>query len=90
MSYFSDARLDEQDLATNFNPPGAPFNGITDSDQTDDYSSEIQGLAHVRGQLLMTQSAEIDGIVGVVTNGLFSRRPADLLLVAGAGGVERI
>ncbi|NMG65053.1 ribose-5-phosphate isomerase RpiA [Azoarcus indigens] len=31
----------------------------------------------------------IDQIVGVVTNGLFARRGADMLLLAGAGGVER-
>ena len=33
---------------------------------------------------------ELDRIPGVVTNGLFCRRGADLLLVGGAGGVERI
>ena len=31
----------------------------------------------------------IDGIVGVVTNGLFARRGADVLLVGRDGGVER-
>ncbi len=30
----------------------------------------------------------INGIVGVVTNGLFARRGADILLLAGAGGVQ--
>ena len=29
----------------------------------------------------------VDGIVGVVTNGLFARRGADVLLLATAGGV---
>lgn len=33
--------------------------------------------------------SEIDHIVGVVTNGLFARRPADVLLLATAAGVER-
>ena len=33
---------------------------------------------------------EINQIAGVVTVGLFARRPADVLLVAGATGVERI
>jgi ribose 5-phosphate isomerase A len=33
---------------------------------------------------------EINQIPGVVTVGLFARRPADVLLVAGATGVERI
>jgi ribose 5-phosphate isomerase A len=32
----------------------------------------------------------INNIAGVVTNGLFAQRPADVLLVAGAGGVREI
>ena len=32
----------------------------------------------------------INGIAGVVTVGLFARRGADLLLVAGDGGIETI
>jgi len=31
----------------------------------------------------------LDGIAGVVANGLFSRRPADLLLIGSDEGVER-
>jgi ribose 5-phosphate isomerase A len=34
--------------------------------------------------------AEINQIVGVVTNGLFAARGADVLLLAGANGVERL
>ncbi len=34
--------------------------------------------------------ANINQIVGVVTNGLFARRGADTLLLAGTGGVERL
>jgi len=34
--------------------------------------------------------AELDGIAGVVTNGLFGRRPADLLLIGSDQGVERL
>jgi len=33
---------------------------------------------------------EINQLAGVVTVGLFARRPADVLLIAGDGGVERI
>ncbi|HXG28471.1 MAG TPA: ribose-5-phosphate isomerase RpiA [Nevskiales bacterium] len=32
----------------------------------------------------------INGIAGVVTVGLFARRPADVLLIAGAGGVKTV
>jgi len=37
-----------------------------------------------------TLEAELDGIAGVVTSGLFSRRPADLLLIGSRRGVERV
>jgi ribose 5-phosphate isomerase A len=33
---------------------------------------------------------EINQLAGVVTVGLFARRPADLLIVAGAGGIETL
>ena len=34
--------------------------------------------------------AELNGIAGVVTNGIFARRPADLLLLAAADGVRTL
>ena len=34
--------------------------------------------------------ARLNNLVGVVTNGLFARRPADVLLLGGAGGVRTI
>jgi ribose 5-phosphate isomerase A len=34
--------------------------------------------------------AELNGIAGVVTNGIFARRPADLLLLGGSEGVRTI
>lgn len=33
---------------------------------------------------------QLDHIAGVVTNGLFARRPADIVLLAGDGGVRKI
>ncbi len=33
---------------------------------------------------------KLDHIAGVVTNGLFARRPADVLILGGAGGVRKI
>ncbi len=38
---------------------------------------------------LKTEAA-INNIVGVVTNGIFAHRPADLLLLAGANGVREL
>ena len=44
--------------------------------------------------LTITDPAALEGrinqITGVVTNGLFARRPADVLLLAGPGGVETL
>jgi ribose 5-phosphate isomerase A len=34
--------------------------------------------------------AELNGLAGVVTNGIFARRPADVLLLAGDGGVATL
>ncbi|PKO83331.1 MAG: ribose 5-phosphate isomerase A [Betaproteobacteria bacterium HGW-Betaproteobacteria-11] len=45
---------------------------------------DVQGLHITRPAEL---EARIDGIVGVVTNGLFARRGADVLLLATASGV---
>lgn len=47
---------------------------------------DVHGLRIGAPQAL---EAEINQIVGVVTNGLFARRGADLLLLATPGGVER-
>ncbi len=55
---------------TNFNPTGAPYNGVTDADQTDQYPDEIRGLVHVKGSLRLQQTARITGVViceGTVT-----------------------
>ncbi|HAF54029.1 MAG TPA: ribose 5-phosphate isomerase A [Thauera sp.] len=38
----------------------------------------------------VAMETHINQIVGVVTNGLFAQRGADVLLLAGAGGVERL
>ena len=38
----------------------------------------------------MELEADINNIAGVVTNGIFARRPADVLLLAGASGVRTL
>ena len=47
---------------------------------------DVHGLSITDPMAVETQ---INQIVGVVTNGLFAARGADVLLLAGAGGVER-
>jgi hypothetical protein len=59
----SGAFLSESSLATNFNPPGTPYLGAEDSDQLDQYPSEIQGLVHVTGTLICTSAPLVRGLV---------------------------
>lgn len=55
------AGLSESTQGTNFNPAGSPYQGATDNDTTDTYPGEIQGLVHVRGTLLLEQTATVRG-----------------------------
>ena len=48
---------------------------------------DVRGLKIMKP---MEMEAELDHIPGVVTNGLFARRPADILLLATAEGVRTI
>jgi hypothetical protein len=43
--------LSESSERINFNPPTAPYNGISDDDQLDEYPTRIEGLIYVSGQL---------------------------------------
>ena len=47
----------------NFNPTGAPYLGVTDSDQADTYPSEIQGLVHVNGTVTFSGACTIRGLL---------------------------
>jgi len=62
LQYSSDKALSESTAATNFNPPGAAYKGVADSDTSDEYPSEIQGLVHVRGSLNLKNAALLRGI----------------------------
>jgi hypothetical protein len=53
--------LSEAGLATNFNPPGAPYQGVTNTTMTDSYPSEIRGLIHVTGTVLFSASSKVRG-----------------------------
>tara|TARA_R110002072_G_scaffold243821_2_gene403087 strand:+ start:64527 stop:65819 length:1293 start_codon:yes stop_codon:yes gene_type:complete len=43
--------LNEANLSTNFNPAGTPYESNSDSDTTDEYASEINGLVYTSGKL---------------------------------------
>lgn len=47
----SSFNLDEAALGVNFNPPEAPYLGLTDNDMADTYPSEISGLVFVSGNM---------------------------------------
>lgn len=56
--------LDEHDIGVNFNPPGMPFEGQSDSDKDDVYPGIIKGLIHVAdGRVVLAKLTEIEGAV---------------------------
>jgi cytoskeletal protein CcmA (bactofilin family) len=55
--------LAEATNAVNYNPLGAPYGGVTDSDTLDTYPNELRGLVHVRGNLNLQQTARVIGTI---------------------------
>ena len=55
--------LSEAVESTNYNPPGAPYQGQSDSDMTDEYPNEVQGLVHITGFLRLSDTARVKGAV---------------------------
>lgn len=47
----------------NYNPLGAPCEGVWDDDTTDTYPNEIRGLVHVKGTLSLQQTARVVGTI---------------------------
>jgi hypothetical protein len=59
----SDYTLDEADWGINFNPPGTPYQGAVDNDQSDAYPAEVFGLVHAYDDVLFTDDVLITGVV---------------------------
>jgi hypothetical protein len=55
--------LSEAGWSVNFNPAGAPFDGISDADLVDTYPNEVHGLIHVTGQIRLAETSRIRGAV---------------------------
>jgi hypothetical protein len=55
--------LSETAFDTNFNPLGAPYDGLWDVDKLDQYPTEIRGLIDVDGSLKLRETARIVGVV---------------------------
>ena len=55
--------LSEAAENTNYNPPGAPYQGQSDSDMVDEYPNEVQGLVHITGSLKLKDTARVKGAI---------------------------
>jgi hypothetical protein len=55
--------LSESTNSKNYNPTGAPYEGVTDTDTSDTYPNEIRGLIHVNGSVTLQQTARIVGTI---------------------------
>jgi hypothetical protein len=63
MDFDADGEDNLRENNDNFNPPGAPYGGQTDSDTDDRYPAQIRGLVHVTGPLTLRRTADIYGMV---------------------------
>ncbi len=70
------APLSESDLGVNFNPAGTPYDGAENAGIADTYPSMINGLVYASGDIFLTNSVTVDGVVvvdGTVSgSGIFS------------------
>jgi len=55
--------LRESEHNTNFNPPGSPYAGQSDSDKSDEYPNEIRGLIHVTNDIKLKETARVRGTI---------------------------
>lgn len=65
----STLQVNEASQSVNYNPVGFPHDGVTDTDQTDKYSSEIIGLIYVSGQLEVPSALAFPKMTGSVICG---------------------
>jgi Tfp pilus assembly protein PilX len=61
LQYTSSTALSEVTAGVNFNPPGAAYNGVTNTNLTDTYPSEIQGLVYATGTITWLQPSTVRG-----------------------------
>ncbi len=55
--------LEEARADVNFNPPGAPYQGISDNDKIDEYPPVIKGLIYVSGDLDIRDDVLFEGAI---------------------------
>jgi hypothetical protein len=59
----ANSSLSEATWLANYNPTGVAYQSVTDTDQTDTYPNEVQGLVHVIGNLEATSTSRVRGVV---------------------------
>ncbi len=55
--------LTESWQGVNFNPPGAPYNGVSDSDQSDSYPAVLEGLVYISDDLEIQKESAYSGVI---------------------------
>ncbi|MEN0110138.1 MAG: hypothetical protein AAF805_05405, partial [Planctomycetota bacterium] len=48
---------------TNYNPPGVPYNGVSDNDKKDDYPARLDGIVYATGRITFTDDSEVHGAI---------------------------
>lgn len=65
--------LAESNLTGNFNPPGAPYLGVTDTNNTGSFASVLHGIVYATGNIVITKNVTMEGVLvagGDVTFGV--------------------
>ncbi len=60
--YSGTGTLDESSVG-NMNPPGTPYQGVTDSDLADSYPAIIKGLVYVTGEIKLDSEGNFEGVM---------------------------
>ena len=66
-NWHGEHELRESIAGVNYNPSHTPYQGQSDTDQTDNYPGRIAGLIYVSGKLTMTHECVLQGVVVVDT-----------------------
>ncbi|HET6249154.1 MAG TPA: hypothetical protein VFE47_15780 [Tepidisphaeraceae bacterium] len=70
-----------QTPAVNYNPPGTPYLGTSDTTCTTAYPSRIDGILYISGNVAATNSPSINGVL--IANGSFTQTGGSLTLSPG-------
>ena len=57
--------LSEASDAANYNPAGAAYRGVSDTDRTDSYAPGMRGLVYIRGGVEVSGRVAVDGALVV-------------------------